>query len=253
MPVIIDCMGLKIKKISGGYVGNSVLKNISFEVADGEIVALIGLNGAGKSTTINHIIGELHPQQGTIMLNDVYLSQAPTAFKSQIAYIPEQPILYDELTLEEHLHLMLSAHMIDNTVTWSRAFELLKLFRLEDKLHWLPTHFSKGMRQKVMLVAAFMLDAPLLIVDEPFLGLDTLAQKDVVRLIREQAEKGNSVLMTTHLLASAAKFVDKFIVLHEGTVQFIGTPLALADAHGLTLDNLDDFFDLMHETINDEN
>jgi len=245
-------MGLKIKKISGGYVGNTVLKNVSFEVANGEIVALSGLNGAGKSTTINHIIGELQPQQGTIMLNNIYLAQTPTDFKSQIAYIPEQPILYDELTLGEHLHLMLAAHEIDNAVTWSRVFDLLKLFRLEDKLHWLPIHFSKGMRQKVMLVSAFMLDAPLLIVDEPFLGLDTLAQKDVVRLIREQAEKGNSVLMTTHLLSSAAKFVDKFIVLHEGSVQFVGTPIALANAHGLTLNSLDDFFDLMYEDTADE-
>ncbi|MEX0380855.1 ABC transporter ATP-binding protein [Leuconostoc sp. MS02] len=244
-------MGLKIKKISGGYVGNTVLKDVSFEVANGEIVALIGLNGAGKSTTINHIIGELQPQQGTLVLNDVSLSQQPTAFKSQIAYIPEQPILYDELTLGEHLHLMLSAHMIDNTLTWSRVLELLKIFRLEDKLQWLPTHFSKGMRQKVMLVSAFMLNAPLLIVDEPFLGLDTLAQKDVVRLIREQSEKGNSVLMTTHLLASAAKFVDRFVVLRDGKVSFSGTPTALADAHGLTLDSLDDFFDLMQEATDE--
>ncbi|ETJ35594.1 hypothetical protein Q604_UNBC10037G0001, partial [human gut metagenome] len=79
--------------------GNQVLKNVSFTIEDGCIVALIGLNGAGKSTTINHIIGELHPQSGQITLNQVNIVEAPTAFKSQIAYIPEQPILYDELTL----------------------------------------------------------------------------------------------------------------------------------------------------------
>jgi len=169
-------MGLKINNLSGGYAGNNVLKNVTFDVPNGSIVALIGLNGAGKSTTINHIIGELQPQMGTIELNGINLVQNPTGFKSQIAYIPEQPILYDELTLGEHLHLMLAAHNIDDEVAWQRAETLLKQFRLDDKLHWLPIHFSKGMRQKVMLISAFMLDAPLIIIDEPFLGFDTVAQ-----------------------------------------------------------------------------
>ena len=252
MPVIIEDMGLNIENLSGGYAGNSVLKNISLAVADGEIVALIGLNGAGKSTTINHVIGELHPKQGTITLNDVQLSAEPTVFKSQIAYIPEQPILYDELTLGEHLHLMLAAHEMDNSTAWHRALALLKTFRLEDKLHWLAIHFSKGMRQKVMLVSAFMLDAPLLIVDEPFLGLDTLAQKAVTNLLRQQAKAGRSVLMTTHLLTSAAQFVDKFIVLHEGHVYFEGSPKALAKKYGLAMTQLDDFFDLIQGAGIDE-
>lgn len=245
-------MGLKINNLSGGYAGNNVLKNATFDVPNGSIVALIGLNGAGKSTTINHIIGELQPQMGTIELNGINLVQNPTGFKSQIAYIPEQPILYDELTLGEHLHLMLAAHNIDDEVAWQRAETLLKQFRLDDKLHWLPIHFSKGMRQKVMLITAFMLDAPLIIIDEPFLGLDTVAQKDVVRLIHEQANKGNSVLMTTHLLASAAEFVDQFVVLHDGKSRFIGTPQALAEENQLQLDQLDDFFDLVQRELADE-
>lgn len=107
-------MGLDINNLSGGYAGHNILKNISFKVPDGKIVALIGLNGAGKSTTINHVIGELQPQMGTIALNGVDLIKTPTEFKKQIAYIPEQPILYDELTLSEHLHLMLSAYELDD-------------------------------------------------------------------------------------------------------------------------------------------
>lgn len=245
MPVIIDYMGLNIENLSGGYAGNTVLKNISLTVSDGEIVALIGLNGAGKSTTINHVIGELRPKHGNITLNDIKISAEPTAFKSQIAYIPEQPILYEELTLGEHLHLMLAAHNMDTSTYWSHALALLAEFRLEDKLHWLPIHFSKGMRQKVMLVSAFMLDAPLLIVDEPFLGLDTLAQKAVTKLLRQQAEEGRSVLMTTHLLSSATQYVDKFVVLHDGRVYFEGSPQALAQKYGLLMTQLDDFFDLI--------
>ena len=252
MPVIIVGMGLKIENLTGGYAGNIVLKDVSFNVDNGKIVALIGLNGAGKSTTINHIIGELQPKQGSISLNGTLLSCQPTAFKSQIAYIPEQPILYDELTLSEHLHLMLATHGKDDVTSWTYTMELLKMFRLQDKLKWLPIHFSKGMRQKVMLVAAFMLRSPLLIIDEPFLGLDTLAQKNVIGLIREQANNGSSVLMTTHLLASSAQFVDEFIVLDQGSKYFSGTPQNLADKHGLTLSTLDNFFDLIPEVANDK-
>lgn len=242
-------MGLKIDKLTGGYAGNQVLKDVSFDVADGQIVALIGLNGAGKSTTINHIIGERLPQSGKITLNGVDLVQDPSNFKAQLAYIPEQPILYDELTLGEHLDLMLAAHGLDKAAVWPEVLNLLDLFRLTDKLHWLPSHFSKGMRQKVMLVSAFMLNAPLLLVDEPFLGLDTLAHRDVVRLIQAQAAAGNSVLMTTHLLSSAAQFVDIFVVLAAGEVRFVGTPQALADQYQLTLATLDDYFDLAQGAI----
>ena len=242
-------MGLKIDNLTGGYAGNQVLKDVSFDVADGQIVALIGLNGAGKSTTINHIIGERLPQSGKITLNGVDLVQDPSNFKAQLAYIPEQPILYDELTLGEHLDLMLAAHDLDKAAVWPEVVNLLDLFRLTDKLHWLPSHFSKGMRQKVMLVSAFMLNAPLLLVDEPFLGLDTLAHRDVVRLIQAQAAAGNSVLMTTHLLSSAAQFVDIFVVLAAGEVRFVGTPQALADQYQLTLATLDDYFDLAQGAI----
>lgn len=237
-------MGLKIDNLTGGYAGNQVLKDVSFQVDDGQIVALIGLNGAGKSTTINHIIGELLPKSGQLTLNGVDLGQAPAAFKAQLAYIPEQPILYDELTLEEHLELMLSAHQLDKAAAWDDVMRLLATFRLDDKLHWLPTHFSKGMRQKVMLVAALMLHAPLLVVDEPFLGLDTLAQRDVIQLMKAHAASGHSVLMTTHLLSSAAEFVDTFVLLTNGQVTFVGSPQALAQAHHLSLSNLDDYFDL---------
>ncbi|WP_459523914.1 ABC transporter ATP-binding protein [Leuconostoc lactis] len=242
-------MGLKIDNLTGGYAGNQVLKDVSFDVADGQIVALIGLNGAGKSTTINHIIGERLPQSGKITLNGVDLVQDPSNFKSQLAYIPEQPILYDELTLGEHLDLMLAAHDLDKAAVWPEVVNLLDLFRLTDKLHWLPSHFSKGMRQKVMLVSAFMLNAPLLLVDEPFLGLDTLAHRDVVRLIQAQAAAGNSVLMTTHLLSSAAQFVDVFVVLAAGEVRFVGTPQTLADQYQLTLATLDDYFDLAQGAV----
>ncbi|WP_242977434.1 ABC transporter ATP-binding protein, partial [Fructobacillus ficulneus] len=183
-------MGLTITNLYGGYAGQDVLKDLSLTVPDGQIVALIGLNGAGKSTTIKHIIGQRPVHTGQIMLNDVSLTANPSEFKQQLAYIPEQPILYAELTLGEHLHLMLASHGLDDSQHWQKAQDLLKTFRLEDKLHWLPQNFSKGMQQKVMLVAAFALEAPLMVIDEPFLGLDVLAQRDLVSLMQERANEG---------------------------------------------------------------
>ena len=235
-------MGLKINNISGGYAGNNILKNVSFDVPNGEIVALIGLNGAGKSTTVNHIIGELQPQMGSIVLNDTTIVSEPTAFKSQLAYIPEQPILYDELTLAEHLHLMLAAHEKDNENTWERVVSLLTMFRLEDKLNWLPIHFSKGMKQKVMIICAFAVDPSLFIVDEPFLGLDPVAISDLIQLLNAEKEKGKSILMSTHVLDSAEKMCDAFVILHKGQVRAQGTLEELRKEFGMADADLNEIY-----------
>lgn len=175
-------MSLEIKNLSGGYGKLTVLKDISFTIPDGTLTALVGLNGSGKSTTINHIIGLLNPKQGSITLNNLTLGENPVAYKAQLAYIPEQPIVYEELTLKEHLALTIAAYQLDEKVAWQRAEQLLKIFRLEDKLTWFPTHFSKGMRQKVMIVMAFITEAKLFIIDEPFLGLDVIAVNDLLTL-----------------------------------------------------------------------
>ena len=114
-------------------------------------MGLIGLNGAGKSTTLNHIIGLLRPFSGTFTLNGLTLAENPAEYKQQIAYVPETPILYDELTLREHLELTMNAYGLDHEAAWQRAHKLLKLFRLDNKLDWFPANFSKGMKQKVMI------------------------------------------------------------------------------------------------------
>ncbi len=159
-------MALQVSNLVGGYSQVPVLKDVSFDVKDGELVGLIGLNGAGKSTTINHIIGLLTPFKGSIKINDVTINDDVQQYKKQIAYIPEQPIVYKELTLKEHLELTMLAYDLDQKTAWQRADKLLKLFRLDNKLDWFPDNFSKGMRQKVMIVCAFLTDAKLFIIDE---------------------------------------------------------------------------------------
>ncbi|MEQ9764110.1 ABC transporter ATP-binding protein [Streptococcus jiangjianxini] len=207
---------LKIDHLVGGYVNIPVLKDISFEVASGEVVGLIGLNGAGKSTTINEIIGLLQPYQGSVSLDGMQLLENPEGYRRKIGYIPETPILYEELTLQEHLDTVALAYDLGEQKELRQ--KLLKLFRLEDKLGWYPIHFSKGMKQKVMIIAALLIEPRLLIVDEPFLGLDPLAIRDLTAIIAEEKLKGTAVLMSTHVLDSAEKMCDRFVILHQGEI-----------------------------------
>ncbi|MCI7676957.1 MAG: ABC transporter ATP-binding protein [Streptococcus orisratti] len=214
---------LKIENVTGGYVNIPVLKNISFEVADGELVGLIGLNGAGKSTTINEIIGLLQPYQGQISIDELSLSQNQADYRKKIGFIPETPSLYEELTLREHIETVAMAYDIPVDEALVRAEKLLQIFRLSDKLEWFPINFSKGMKQKVMIICAFIVDPSLFIIDEPFLGLDPLAIADLTDLLAEEKAKGKSILMSTHVLNSAEKMCDRFVILHQGQVRAVGT------------------------------
>lgn len=233
---------LKLENVTGGYVNIPVLKDISFEVGNGELVGLIGLNGAGKSTTINEIIGLLTPYKGCISIDEVTLQENSEVYRKKIGFIPESPSLYEELTLKEHIETVAMAYDIPFDVAIERARKLLELFRLSDKLEWFPINFSKGMKQKVMIICAFIIDPSLLIVDEPFLGLDPLAIADLIQLLKEQKAKGTSVLMSTHVLDSAEKLCDRFVVLHHGQVKTIGTLSELQKEFGVDDASLNDIY-----------
>ncbi|MBM7601687.1 ABC-2 type transport system ATP-binding protein [Virgibacillus halotolerans] len=232
---------LHIEGLHGGYTHKNVLHGISFEVYPKEIVGLIGLNGAGKSTTIKHIIGLMHAKKGSVAVNGKTFQENPETYRSQIGYIPEMPILYDELTLYEHLRLTAMAYDVPEELFEKRLQPLLKEFRLEKKLHWFPVHFSKGMRQKVMIMCAFLIEPPLYIVDEPFVGLDPLGIQSYLQLMDEMKEKGSGVLMSTHILATAERYCDRFVILHDGIIRAMGTLAELResfDMPGATLDDL---------------
>lgn len=216
-------MSLTVQSLTGGYTRVPVLKNISFNIKDGELIGLIGLNGAGKSTTIKHIMGLLNPFEGRIEIDGLTISEQPEAYRRKIGFIPETPLLYEELTLKEHIEMTIMAYDLDPAVSWSRATDLLKMFRLTDRLDWFPTDFSKGMKQKVMIVSAFIIEPSLFIIDEPFLGLDPLAIRDLIHLMEKRKEEGASLLMSTHVLANAERICDRFIVMHEGQIFAVGT------------------------------
>ncbi|WP_408009511.1 ABC transporter ATP-binding protein [Pseudalkalibacillus sp. A8] len=215
---------LDVAQLTGGYSQQQpVLHNLNFRVEQKEIVGLIGLNGAGKSTTIKHVLGLMEPIEGTIKVNDNIINEGPDRYRSQIAYIPETPVLYDELTLWEHLELTSMAYEIDQTELKSRVGPLLKEFRMENKLKWYPNQFSKGMKQKVMIMCAFLVRPSLFVVDEPFVGLDPLGIQSFLDLIVQVKERGTGILLSTHILSTAERYCDRFIILHEGKILADGT------------------------------
>ncbi|ANY14164.1 ABC transporter ATP-binding protein [Latilactobacillus curvatus] len=235
-------MSLEINQLTGGYAHVPVLKEVSFTVPNNQVVGLIGLNGAGKSTTIKHIIGLLTPQKGTITLDGVTLQSNPDQYRQKVAYVPETPVLYPELTLKEHLELTMMAYDLNVEETWVKANALLKRFRLDNKLDWFPVHFSKGMRQKVMIVNAFMTNADLFIIDEPFTGLDPLAIHDLLEIIAEKKAQGAAILMSTHILATAQQYADSFVLLNQGRVRTTGTLEELKIEFNMADADLDDIY-----------
>ncbi|MEK4230659.1 ABC transporter ATP-binding protein [Solibacillus sp. FSL H8-0538] len=243
---------LQVQNITGGYTRKPVIKDLSFDINKGELVGLIGLNGAGKSTTIKHIIGTLLPRQGEIRLNGVTMKENLDTYRSSFSYIPETPVLYDELTLKEHLELTAMAYGLDERTLAARSEILLKEFRMEKRLNWFPSHFSKGMRQKVMIMCAFLVNPALYIIDEPFVGLDPLGIQSLLDQMDEKKRDGASILMSTHILSTAEKHCDRIILLHEGRVRAQGTMDDLRAVFEMPTATLDDLYIAMTKEQDNE-
>lgn len=222
---------LKLAHVTGGYSLNKpVLHDLSFTVQRGELVGLIGLNGAGKSTTMKHILGLLRQQSGTIRIHGQTVDEGGEAYRSSFVYVPETPLLYDELTVKEHLELTAMAYDIDKRTYEERVQPLLEEFQMGDKLHYFSQHLSKGMRQKMMIMCAFLVQPDLYIIDEPFVGLDPLGIRALLELMVRVKEAGSSLLLSSHILATIEHYCDRFIVLHEGRLRAEGSLAAIRRA-----------------------
>ncbi|MES3704065.1 ABC transporter ATP-binding protein [Staphylococcus arlettae] len=235
-------MTVKVENLTGGYGKTPVINNINFELKSGEIVGLIGLNGAGKSTTIKHMLGLLNPMQGKLSISNVDINEDVENYRKKLSYIPESPVIYDELTLQEHIYITAMAYGIDRETAMERAEPLLQTFRLKQELGIFPSHFSKGMKQKVMIICAFIVNPELYIIDEPFLGLDPLGIQSMLDLMVEKKEEGRTVLMSTHILATAEKYCDRFIILDKGEIVAIGDLASLQSQTGMTDKTLDEIY-----------
>jgi ABC-2 type transport system ATP-binding protein len=208
-----------------GYEGQSdVIKNIKFEVRRGELVGLLGPNGAGKSTTIKSILGLLKDFKGEVIFQGE---------RKRYAYIPEHPILYDELTLWEHMEFAASVYGLERDIFLERAEDLLQRFRLLDEKHNMPSTFSKGMQQKIMLILGFLNKPDVYIVDEPFIGLDPKAIKDFLSMLDDERKRGAGILMSTHVLDTAERICTSFVLLSGGRLVANGTLQDIQTQSGL--------------------
>lgn len=206
---------LQVSIEQAGYSeGDPCISNISFEVKKGELLGIIGPNGAGKSTTIKAILGLLKHVKAEVSFGEG---------TGKYAYIPEQPIFYEDLTLWEHLDLAAAAYEIEYEAFVKHAEELLARFGMTQSRDLLPAGFSKGMKQKMMLMIGFLARPDIYIVDEPFIGLDPRATKDFLSLLAEERRRGAGVLMSTHVLDTAEKICDTFIMISDGKVVAQGT------------------------------
>ncbi|OFK59142.1 multidrug ABC transporter ATP-binding protein [Globicatella sp. HMSC072A10] len=240
-------MSLVVKNMSSGYRGIPVLKKINFTIPYGEIVGLIGLNGAGKSTLLKTILGLIKPIEGQITIGNQTINEHQSQFSQQLAYIPETPVLYEELTLKEHLEMTALGYGLPIETVMERAKPLLKLFRLENHLNWFPIHFSKGMKQKVMIICAMVTDAKVMIIDEPFLGLDPLAIKHFTELLKQRAQQGTAIIFTTHVLMIAEQLCDQYLMLQAGEIIAKGDLKTIQEQFGQPEATLDELYVQMTE------
>jgi len=221
---------------AGYETDKATISNINIAVAPGEMVGLIGPNGAGKSTTIKSILGLTAYIKGKVEFGGVH---------KRYAYVPEQPVYYEYFTLWEHLRLAAAAYDISEAMFSSRAEHLLELFRLTEHRHDYPAKFSKGMQQKLMLIVAFLLEPDVYIVDEPFVGLDPRATKDLLELLDKELKRGAGVLICTHVLDTAEKICDRFVLVNNGSMVASGS---IADVRETAaLDAEASLFDCFHK------
>ncbi len=209
---------------AGYEPGQPIVRNIVLGVRPGERVGLIGPNGAGKSTLMKGLLGQLpHWKARVAWRGEEENTARDNALSSKIAYIPEQPIVYERLTLWEHLVLAAASIGLSEDELGERSDKLLGRFRLNGFRHHYPVKFSKGMQQKTMLIIGFLLKPDLYLVDEPFIGLDPGAVLELIDAMEEERSRGAAILMTTHVLDSAERLCDRFVLVHDGGTAASGT------------------------------
>ena len=215
---------LEIKNYSFEYFeGKKVVKNINLFVKEGDIYAFCGRNGAGKSTTLKSVVGINHITEGDILLDQVSIKENEVEFKKNIAYVPDNPILYEHLTGIQYLDFV--ADMFDMTEKERKeAIEkYAKKFMLYDNLGDIISSYSHGMKQKLVLISAFMHDPKLYILDEPFVGLDPKASFILKETLKEKASEGKIIFFSTHVLDVAEKLCNKIAIIDDGKLVIDGT------------------------------
>jgi ABC-2 type transport system ATP-binding protein len=205
------------------YCGLLAVDQVSFSIHRGEILGYLGPNGSGKTSTINMIVGLVDASDGSMYLDGVNVEADSIAYKRRIGYVPEEPDLYTHLTAAEYLRLVGRLRGLPQGRLEDRILDLLRLFSLIDSRYGAMSTFSKGMRQRVLLAAALMHNPDLLVLDEPFSGLDVGAALLFRTLLQRFVQDGKMVLFSSHRFDVVEKVCSRVVILHEGRVAAAGT------------------------------
>lgn len=214
---------IEIKNVSKTYNGKKkVLKNISFKIEGGEIFAFIGHNGAGKTTMIKCIMGILGFEEGDILVDNKSIKEEPLECKRIMAYVPDNPDLYENMKAIDFINFICDMYEVSEDIRRENTLKYAKMFEIEDKLNDDISSFSHGMKQKIALIAALAHNPKVLIMDEPFVGLDPKAVYDMKEIMRDMAKEGKTIFFSTHILDVAEKLCDRVAIIKDGTIVKVG-------------------------------
>ncbi len=215
---------LSIKNFSKSYKGGKrAVNNISIEVKAGDIYGFIGHNGAGKTTTLKAASGVLDFDEGDIFINGISIKKDPVTCKKVTAYIPDNPDLYEHLTGIQYLNFISDIYSVTRADREIRMKKYADLFELTPNLGDLISSYSHGMKQKLAIIAAFIHNPKLLILDEPFVGLDPKASHTLKTIMTESCAEGNAIFFSTHVLEVAEKLCNKIAIIKGGNLIASGT------------------------------
>ena len=213
---------IELKNVTKDYDGHLALRNLNLTIQNGEIVGLIGHNGAGKSTTIKSLVSVINPTSGQIVVDGQELSANRLAIKKKIGYVADSPDLFLRLTANEFWELVATSYDMNEADCEERLQYLLETFDFADHRYEVIESFSHGMRQKLVLIGALITSPKVLILDEPMVGLDVKTSFNLKNILREFADSGNTVIFSTHVMEVAEKICDKLVIINKGKIAFCG-------------------------------
>ena len=215
---------LTINNFSKTYKGGKkAVDNISLQIESGDIFGFIGPNGAGKSTTIKSIVGVLDYEEGEILISGHSIKEEPLICKKIIAYIPDNPDLYEHLTGIQHLNFIADIFGIPAAIREEKIKKYADAFEITGNLGDLVSSYSHGMKQKLAIISALIHEPKLLVLDEPFVGLDPKASVVLKRIMHELCYSGCAIFFSTHVLDVAEKLCNKVAIINHGKLAFAGT------------------------------
>ncbi len=213
---------LTVTDLSKRFDGKEALKGLTFTLAAGEVLSLLGPNGAGKTTLLKLLCGLLKPTSGRITILNRDLNVDPVWAKRHLSFIPDHPDLYERLSGWEYLAFVASAHSLDRTAWHQEAARLLEYFSLDGEASALIGTYSHGMRQRLCFTAALLPRPHLLLIDEPWVGLDPRHLRKAVSALHDAAQTGAAVLLSTHSLSLAEEIGGRIIILDRGVIRWDG-------------------------------